>query len=91
MEQSLTDYFELEEVSETEPQEEETIQNDEHSEDTDSSDEQEEITDQETRTESAPASDNLISYEVSPMEEIDRTDLSEKPPEEAPSDNMETA
>lgn len=91
MEQSLTDYFELEEVSETKPQEEETIQNDEHSEDTDSSDEQEEITDQETRTESAPASDNLISYEASPMEEIDRTDLSEEPPEEVPSDNMETA
>lgn len=91
MEQSLTDYFELEEVSETEPQEEEAIQNDEHSEDTDSSDEQEEITDQEIRTESTPDSDNLISYEASPMEEIDRTDLSEEPPEEVPSDNMETA
>lgn len=91
MEQSLTDYFELEKISETEPQEEESIQNDEHSEDTDSSDEQEEITDQETRTESAPASDNLISYEASPMEETYGTDLPKEPPEEAPSDNMETA
>lgn len=91
MEQSLTDYFELEKISETEPQEEESIQNDEHSEDTDSSDEQEEITDQETRTESAPDSDNLISYEASPMEEIMETGLPEEPPEEVPSDNMETA
>lgn len=91
MEQSLTDYFELKEVSETEPQEEETIQNDEHSEDTDSSDEQEEITDQEIRTESAPASDNLISYEASSLDETDGTGLPEEPPEEVPSDNMETA
>lgn len=91
MEQSLTDYFELKEISETEPQEEESIQNDEHSEDTDSSDEQEEITDQETRTESAPASDNLISYEASSLDETDGTGLPEEPPEEVPSDNMETA
>lgn len=85
MEHSLTDYFELEEVSETEPQKEEAIQKDEKSEDTDSSGGQEAESDNE------PEPDNLISYEASSLDETDGTGLPEEPPEEVPSDNMETA
>ena len=92
MEQSLTDYFELKDTAEAEPQEED-IQADEQAEDAVPSDGQEENAEQENNAESMPDSDNLISYEPPALEaeNADGAGLPEEPPEAAPLDSMETA
>lgn len=93
MEQSLTDYFELKDTAETEPQEAEGIQRDKQAENAVPSDEQEENAEQENNAESTPDSDNLISYEPPTLteENADGAELPEEPPEDVPLDSMETA
>lgn len=85
MEHSLTDYFELEEVPETKPQEAEITETTEPSENTESSDNENE------EAENVLASDNVITYDAVSLETADEAEQSEKPPEEVPSEHKETA